>query len=51
MACGSYLLFISEVISGNLFVGKNNSDSDKMFSEINIIKMIVGLTENQFPML
>jgi hypothetical protein len=50
MACGSYLLFISGV-SGNLFVGKNHSDSNKMFSEINIIKMLVGLIENQFPML
>ena len=50
MACGSYLLLISGV-SGNLFVGKKHSDSDKTFSEINIIKMLVGLIENPFPML
>jgi hypothetical protein len=50
MACGSYLPLISGV-SGNLFVGKNHSASDKMFSEINIIQMLVGLIENPFPML
>jgi hypothetical protein len=50
MACGSYLLLISGV-SGNLFVCKIHSDSDKMFSEIIIIKMFVDMIENPFPML